>query len=392
MPRKLNIAVFGTASLPIPPYQGYGGTQRGVYDFLVHMDTKGHSLHLFGPGDCQVDDLENVVLHSFVDNSLWIPGNQLPTETKRSEEARHYRRSIEKMQQLDRLQRFDIINVRTDARDTLQEITERFGAERIVYGLHNLKNTERLELIKQLGIQCVAHCRDHREQYENLDNIRVIVYGINVDTYPFTPEPLQSSEEEPELPILRRLKNVGVNYLINLGNVGKHKGQRTCIRLAQETGNTLILVGTPQIRTSNEKEVYFEREVAPHIDGRKVIHLGNATEEEKKELIRFAKGFLFPSGYEDATWNEPFGRAPVEALSCGVPVVAFRKGSMSEVIFDGFNGFLFDSLNEAIDSVDRLESIRRGDCRRTAEKKFHSRRVADEYEALFYQMLERQAA
>ena len=79
---KLNIAIFSTASLPIPPFKGYGGTQRGIYDFVRNMDHKGHNIHLFGPGDSNVSDLENVTLHSYVDNSLWTPENNLSIEKK----------------------------------------------------------------------------------------------------------------------------------------------------------------------------------------------------------------------------------------------------------------------------------------------------------------------
>ncbi|MEX0920637.1 MAG: glycosyltransferase [Candidatus Pacearchaeota archaeon] len=387
MERKLKIAVFGTASLPIPPFEGYGGTQRGIYDFITHMNQKGHKIHLFGPGDSQVSHLENLVLHSFVPKSLWIPENDLPIETKRKLSKEHYKKAIKRLEKIDNSENIDIINVRSDSR--VQEISEKFGSERIVYSMHNLKNQSRIDMIKSSGIQCIAHCRNHKEQHENLSNIKVITYGINVATYPFSPHTLTQTNEFPQLEILKKLKENNQDYLITLGAIGIHKGQKTSAELALESKIPLIIAGEPQDRTSNEKGKYFNENIVPLVDNEKIFYFGNANEEQKKELLKYAKGFLFPSGYEDRTWEEPFGRAPVESLSTGTPVIAYKKGSMNEIIFDSFNGYLFDSSEEAIKRIKSLDNIDRIDCRKTVEKKFDSRRVIDEYEELFYDMVKR---
>ena len=386
---KLNIAVFATASLPIPPFKGYGGTQRGVYDFVKNMNNKGHQIHLFGPGDSKVSDLENVILHSYIETSLWTPENNFSIEKKSQESQRHYKESFRELTKLDTEEGLDIVNVRFDNVDILRACKEMFGENRVVYGLHNLKNQERIQSIQELGIQCVAHCKNHREQYNSLPNIRTITYGIDVPSFPFSNETISETKNTPKLEILQKLKDKKEDYLINLGAIGQHKGQRTCIKLAQETGYPLIIAGTAQDRKGAQKTRYFKEEILPRIDNDRILYFGNADEEQKKELLKYAKGFLFPSGFEDITWEEPFGRAPVEALSCGTPVIAHRKGSMPEVILNGFNGYLFNTFEEASDNIKSLEKISRKDCRRTAEKAFDSKRVADEYENLFYEMIER---
>ncbi len=387
MDKKLNIAIMNSPNLPVPPYQGYGGTQRGIYDFLTHMNGKGHRLHLFGSGDSDVSGLENVVLTSFIEQSLWVPENTLSIEEKKELEQEHYDRSLEVLKEIDRKEGVDIINLRKDNVVFLQELVDNFGSDRIVYSLHNVKDQAVIDTIQGSGVQCIAHCRNHREQHENLQNIKIIIYGINVDTYPFSRHTITTTPETPNLEVLRELKERNEDYLISLSGIGKHKGQKTCIELAREADMPLIIAGAPQNWTSDEKKIYFEEQVVPYIDRKRVIYFGNADEEQKKELLKHAKGFLFPSGYEDNTWNEPFGRAPVEALASGTPVIAYRKGSMPEVIFDSFNGFLFDSTTEAIGQIKRLDEIDRMDCRRTVEKKFNSRRVSDEYEILFHKML-----
>ncbi len=386
---KLKIAILSPPSLPIPPFRGYGGTQRGIYDFLKEMNKKGHRLHLFAPGDSDVSGLENVVLHSIIDKSLWIPDNNLPIETKLEQTAMHDNFSIERLYEIDEKEGIDIINLRRDNPYLIQEVVKQFGSERVVYSLHNLKNPEIIDMIKELGIVTIAHCRNHKEQHENLPNIRVIVYGIDTHAYPFSKEILSQTEEDPQLDILRHLKDRNKDYLITLGNICKEKGQKTSIRLAIESGNALIIAGEPQARTSNEKILYFENEVKPYIDNENIFYFGNANEEQKKLLLKYAKGFLFPSGYEDRRWEEPFGRAPVEAMACGTPVVAYRKGSMKELIFDSFNGYLFDSFSEAVKKIHSLDRIKREYCRHVAETKFDCRRVASEYEELFYSIKEK---
>ena len=251
MSRKLNIAVFSTASLPIPPFAGYGGTQRGVYDFLVQMNRKGHRLHLFGPGDSNVGGLENVSLHSPVKQSLWVPENTATTEEKEEQSRIHFEQSIRTMRELDQTNDLDIINIRFDNLPALEQIVDEFGRERIVYSLHNIRNKTRIEAIRDLGIQCVAHCRNHREQYEDLSNITTIVYGIDVKSYPFSQATLSQLPRTPALPDLVKLWEQKRDYLITLGGIGKNKGQKTSVMVAKEAGIPLIIAGTPQDRTSN---------------------------------------------------------------------------------------------------------------------------------------------
>ena len=92
--KKLNLAILGSATLPIPPFNGYGGTQRGIYDLIYHLNEKGHEIHLFGPGDSDVKNLENIILHAPVKNSIWIPENKLPVEIKTKEEKTRQRKKM----------------------------------------------------------------------------------------------------------------------------------------------------------------------------------------------------------------------------------------------------------------------------------------------------------
>ena len=213
MDRKLNIAVFGTASLPIPPFHGYGGTQRGIYDFIVNMNNLGHHIHLFGPGDSKVDDLENVVLHAPIKESIWVEDNHLPIETKKEEEEIHYEESLQILKEIDKSERLDIINLRFDHERIMEKVVSNFGNDRVVYSLHNLRNTSRIDAIKRLHVKGVAHCHNHRDEHDSLPNIDVILYGIGVDKYSFSERTL-SKVERPEMEFLSKLHTRSTSSIV----------------------------------------------------------------------------------------------------------------------------------------------------------------------------------
>ncbi|MFH2010274.1 MAG: glycosyltransferase [bacterium] len=380
--RPLRVAVIANANLPIPPYFGYGGTQRGVYDFLVELNRKGHRCTLYAPLSSQVAHLENVTLRGELPVGLWEPGNSYTAAERVVWNERFIDYAVRDVGAQD----FDIVNVRSDDPLLLDRLLETRHGRRLVYSLHNVRSMATLRPIVERRVQCVAHCANHRRQYGELDNIRVITYGINALEYPFSSKSLRHSSEEPTLPLLRLLKDRGQDYLIVLGSIRPEKGQRTAIELARRAGIPLVIAGTPERRSSDQFVRYFERFVKPAVDNSQVFYFGNACEDDKQELLKFAKGFLFPSGYEDRRWEEPFGRAPVEAMACGTPVIAFAHGSMLEIIEPGISGYLFSTFDEALLQVGQVEQLDRAATRRCAVTRFDRRRVADEYEALFYQL------
>jgi len=386
--RSLRVAVITNANLPIPPYYGYGGTQRGVYDFLVELNRKGHRCTLYAPLSSQVAHLEHVTLRGELPVGLWEPGNSYTAAQRVELNARFIDYAIRDVQSRD----FDIVNVRSDEPGLLQRLMETRHARRLVYSLHNVRCMATLAPITERRVQCVAHCANHRRQYGELDNIRVIDYGINALEYPFSPHSLRQSSQEPTLPVLRTLRERGQDYLVVLGSIRPEKGQRTAIELARRAGLPLVIAGTPERRSSDQFVRYFERHVQPAVDNQHVFYFGNACEDDKKELLKFAKGFLFPSGFEDRRWEEPFGRAPVEALACGTPVIAFAHGSMLEVIEPGVSGFLFTTVDEALAQIGQLGQLDRAAAHHSAVTRFDRQRVADEYEALFYELMARPPA
>ena len=379
--KQLRIAIIAPPSLPIPPFHGYGGTQRGIFDFIEELNNTKHKVYLFAPGDSRARNLENIILISNLEKSLWAPYNSRSIKKKEKKE-KEYRSFCIKHSLLDEV---DIINVRYDNKEVIEGICERGLTSKIVYSLHNIPDREKKSAIKENNIVSVAHCSEHKKTYGN-EKIRTIVYGINVDAYPFTREPLKKAKNNL-FEIQQLIKNRKKEYLLLLSAISKYKGQKTAIEISRIVNIPIIIAGTPQVRKTKKHLKYFLEYVKPSIDGELVFYYGNADEEEKKKLMGHAKAFIFPSGYEDKSWKEPFGRVVVESLATGTPVVAYNKGGPKDIIAHGKTGFLFNNFEEAVRYTKEVDSIKREACRNHAKQKFSKQRVAKEYIDLFYELM-----
>lgn len=190
----------------------------------------------------------------------------------------------------------------------------------------------------------------------SLSYAATIHHGIPVEQFPFDPD--------------------GSEDLLFFGRIHPDKGAGEAIRAARAAGRRLVMCGLVQ------DEGYHEREVAPFIDGDRVDYRGVVGGADRLRALGQAKGLLHLIGFA-----EPFGLSVIEAMACGTPVIAYRKGSMAELIEHGVTGFLVNDLDEAIGAIGRLDEIDRGACRRAVEERFTVDRMADEYLALYRRIL-----
>ena len=121
-------------------------------------------------------------------------------------------------------------------------------------------------------------------------------------------------------------------------------------------------------------EAYFEREIRPLLDHPLVDYVGEIDQDAKNEFIGNARALLFP-----IDWPEPFGLVMIEALACGTPVVAYRCGSVPEIIEHGVTGYIVGDQSQAIEAARRIDRIDRGACRRAFEQALHRARMAQRY-------------
>src|SRR5665811_2257176 len=123
------------------------------------------------------------------------------------------------------------------------------------------------------------------------------------------------------------------DYLLFFGRIHPDKGTAEAIRVARATGIPLVIAGIIQ------DQVYFDRELAPHIDGRAIRYVGSVGPAERSRILGEATALLHLINFD-----EPFGFSVVESMACGTPVIASPRGSMPEIVSDGINGFLVETL------------------------------------------------
>jgi len=133
-----------------------------------------------------------------------------------------------------------------------------------------------------------------------------------------------------------------------------------------------------------QDEGYFHEQVEPHVDQDRVRYLGSVGPQERARVLGAALALLHPIGFD-----EPFGLSVVESMACGTPVVAYRRGSMPEIIDDGVTGFVVDDAAQAADAVRSVAALDRSTCRAVAERRFGVDRMVQDYVAVYDQILRR---
>jgi glycosyltransferase involved in cell wall biosynthesis len=128
---------------------------------------------------------------------------------------------------------------------------------------------------------------------------------------------------------------------------------------------------------------YMESEIQPLLDDPLVEFVGEIGEREKPEFLGNAYALLFP-----IDWVEPFGLVMIEAMACGTPVVAFRRGSVPEVIDHGVTGFIVDDIDESLKALDQISRFDRERCRMVCEQRFSAARMAGDYLKIYERLIE----
>jgi glycosyltransferase involved in cell wall biosynthesis len=172
------------------------------------------------------------------------------------------------------------------------------------------------------------------------------------------------------------------SYLAFLGRLTKEKGPEDAMRIARDAGMPLRIAA----KVPKGERGYFKEQLEPKIDGREVQLTGEVNDKTKEEFLANAAALVFP-----IDWPEPFGLVMIEAMACGTPVIAYRHGSVPEVIDEGVTGFVVDSEEEAVRAVRRLGEIDRHKVRACFERRFTAKRMATEYVALYEDLVRRRA-
>jgi glycosyltransferase involved in cell wall biosynthesis len=164
-------------------------------------------------------------------------------------------------------------------------------------------------------------------------------------------------------------------YLAFLGRISPEKGPDRAIDIAARLGLPLRIAA----KIDKADQSYWDAVIKPLIDKNPAVEfVGEINEASKADFLGNALALLFP-----IDWPEPFGLVMIEAMACGTPVIAFRRGSVPEIIEDGVSGFVVDDLDSAVQAVAQIETLPRAEVRRCFERRFTAERMAHDYLAIY---------
>lgn len=338
----LRIAMLAPIAWRTPPHH-YGPWELSTSVLTEALVARGLDVTLFATQDSATSGtLAGVVPR---------PYNDAPGIDAKVWEMRHVAHVME------RAGEFDLIH---NQADFVPLAFSRMIRTPIVTTLHGMPSERILPMLEeyQHDVDYVAISATDRSP--NLRYAATIPHGIVVDAFPFGAEP--------------------VRELLFFGRIHPDKGTAVAIQVARAAGIPLHIAGIVQ------DERYFEEEVRPHIDGVTVRYSGALGGAERLSALGSAMALLHLIDFE-----EPFGLSVVEALACGTPVIAFRRGSMPDIVRDGETGFVVDTPEQAVAAIDRIAGIDRRACRADVLTRFSADRMAADYHALYEEVLARLA-
>jgi glycosyltransferase involved in cell wall biosynthesis len=340
----MKIAQIAPLAESVPP-RLYGGTERIVSYLTEELVRQGHEITLFASGD----SLTSAELVPCCAQALRLnPTVQdtLPHQVLLLEQVRR------------RASDFDILHFHIDV---LHFPFTRTMATPTVTTLHG-----RLDLADLLPfyltfpeVPVVSISDDQRRPMPPVNWLGTVYHGLPRDLLRYNPE--------------------GGKYLAFIGRISPEKGPERAIEIAVRAGLPLKIAA----KIDKVDREYWQEVVKPLIEAHpQVEYVGEVNECGKAAFLGDALALLFP-----IDWPEPFGLVMIEAMACGTPVVAFRRGSVPEVIDDGVSGIIVDNVDQAVGAVSRVADLDRALVRVTFERRFSVERMARDYAAFYGRMI-----
>ena len=351
--KKLRIAQVAPLWFTIPP-KGYGGIERIVSMLTEELTRRGHEVTLFAsPGSRTSAKLVSVFDRSLSEanipwsNPIWNLRN-LSTAFEMAEKGE-----------------FDLVHSHLDLWALFFQGISRVS---VVHTMHNPLYRTNADATKDDRLRLFTE-EAHRtnnvfisESARKLAMIdipksRVIYNGIDLEHF--------------------RFNKKGGEHFVWIARMNKHKGVENAIAAAEKLNTKLLLAG----RIDPTQQEYFDKIIKPHLN-ENIKYMGELQDNELSDFYGNAKALLYP-----IEWEEPFGLVVAEAMACGTPVIAYRRGSMEELIKDGKSGFVIESdIEKLVAAMKKINQLDRRAVRKHVENNFSKERMADEYEKLYYEL------
>ncbi len=340
----MRIAQIAPLHERVPP-KLYGGTERVVSFLTEELVRQGHDVTLFASGD----SLTSAKLVGCCDMALrFNPAvrDTLPYHVMMLDEVRR------------KIDQFDVLHFHVDI---IHAALVHDFAGRTLTTLHGRLDLPDLApfyaAFRVLPLAAISN--DQRGYLRGANWLGTVYHGLPRDSLPFRPNP--------------------DGYLAFLGRISPEKRPDCAIEIAARSRMPLKIAA----KIDRADQAYWETEIRPMVEGNPDVEfIGEIGESDKGRFLGGATALLFP-----IDWPEPFGLVMIEAMACGTPVIAYRRGSVSEVIEENVSGFLVNTVEEAVAAVWRIGNLDRVRVRDEFERRFTAERMACDYVGIYQQLL-----
>lgn len=339
----------------VPP-SCYGGTERVVATLTEELVRRGHEVTLFASGDSHT----SARLHPVVDQALWHH------RAAYKDFAPFWAITLGKLSR--EIDRFDIVHSHLDFFGFPLARAHRAPVVTTLHGRLDLP--ELIPLHQEFSdMPLVSISNAQRRPLPDAHWMATVYHGIDLKDHTFNPKP--------------------GGYLAFLGRISPEKGLDTAIRVALRAGVPIKIAAREPLPFTDDPNVradweYYETRVKPLLKEPGVEMVGAVGGKDRDDFLRNAAALLFP-----ICWPEPFGLVMPEAMLSGTPVLAFRQGSVPEIVVDGLTGFIRDTEDELVAAVQRIGELDRSRCRREAERRFSPSIMAQAYERVYAEIIQR---
>lgn len=334
----MKVAVLSPVAWRTPP-RHYGPWEQVASNIAEGLVEKGIDVTLFATQDSETNGkLDGVIARGYEEDKSVEP---------KVVECLHIANLMEKAS------KFDIIH---NNFDFLPISYSRLIKTPMVTTIHGFSSPKIIPVYKKYNDVNYYVSISNSDRSKELSYIATVYNGID--------KKLFTLNEKPD------------NYLLYFGRIHHDKGTYEAIQIAKRAKMKLIISGIVQDQN------YFNAKVAPFLNDDDIVYVGSSGPEQRDELLKNALALLHPINF-----NEPFGLSVAESMFCGTPVVAFKKGSMSELILNGKTGFLVNTIEEAVDSLKNIPQINRKYCRQWADEKFSREKMIEDYINVYEKIL-----
>jgi glycosyltransferase involved in cell wall biosynthesis len=340
----MRIAQIAPLAEAVPP-KLYGGTERVVSWLTEELVRQGHDVTLFASGDS-------------VTSARLVPGCEQGLRLLGVRD--HTATNIVMLDQVRRrADEFDIIHCHVDI---LQYPLFQDMGHKLVTTLHGRLDLPDFHPVFRAypHMPLISISDSQREPMPpGVNWLATVHHGLPPSVCPFNPK--------------------GGDYLAFLGRISPEKRPDRAIEIAKRAGVPLKIAA----KVDKADQDYFDEIIEPMLDHPLVEFIGEIDEHQKIDFMGGAAALLFP-----IDWREPFGLVMIEAMSAGTPVIAWRHGSVPEVIAEGVSGAIIESLEEGVAAVEKVRALDRRQVRAYFESRFTAERMADNYVAAYTRMIE----